>query len=65
MDNWETLFDQAMTCLQSILITGAPMPDWTFGGGTALMLRYHHRNSQDKSLSSGSAMAPRFVARTE
>ncbi len=47
VNNWETPFDQAMTCLQSILITGPLMPDWTLGGGTALMLRYHHRNSQD------------------
>ena len=50
MNNWETLFDQAMTCLQSIAMTGSPLPDWTFGGGTALMLRYRHRNSQDIDL---------------
>ena len=34
VNHWETLFDQALTCWQSILTTGAPVPDWTFGGGT-------------------------------
>ncbi|MCL5065859.1 MAG: nucleotidyl transferase AbiEii/AbiGii toxin family protein [Firmicutes bacterium] len=47
MDAWEPLFDHALACIDSIARTGSPMPDWTFGGGTALMLRYHHRQSYD------------------
>lgn len=47
MDAWELLFDRAIDCLDTIPHTGSPMPDWTFGGGTALMLRYAHRNSHD------------------
>lgn len=44
---WEPLFDRALACLDAIAQTGAPLPEWSFGGGTALMLRYAHRNSQD------------------
>lgn len=47
MESWERLFDYAITCLDSIARTGSPLPAWTFGGGTALMRRYHHRNSRD------------------
>lgn len=47
MDAWEPLFDHALACIDSIARTGSPMPDWTFGGGTALMLRYGHRHSYD------------------
>ena len=44
---WVRLFNHALACLDTIPATGAPMPDWTFGGGTVLMLRYNHRNSHD------------------
>ncbi|PSR23288.1 MAG: hypothetical protein C7B47_15950 [Sulfobacillus thermosulfidooxidans] len=46
-NTWEHLFDRALVCLQAIPQTGTSMPDWSFGGGTALMLRYAHRNSHD------------------
>ncbi|MDA8345274.1 MAG: nucleotidyl transferase AbiEii/AbiGii toxin family protein [Thermaerobacter sp.] len=36
-----------MEALDSIDIGRFPQPRWTFGGGTALMLRYHHRVSRD------------------
>lgn len=47
MEAWEQLFDQAMRCLDSIRNSDLPMPKWSFGGGTALMLHYHHRASHD------------------
>lgn len=47
MDSWEYLFDRAMEALDSLDRTVFPRLQWTFGGGTALMLRYHHRVSKD------------------
>ena len=47
MDSWEYLFDRAMDALDSIDRALFPQPQWTFGGGTALMLRYRHRVSKD------------------
>jgi hypothetical protein len=46
MEPWETLFDKGMAALDS-LPPELPAPDWTMGGGTVLMFRYHHRLSQD------------------
>lgn len=51
MNNWEILFDQAMVCLDSMNARGAPMPEWSFGGGTVLMLEYQHRMSHDVDIS--------------
>lgn len=45
--NWEILFSKAMTIIDEIAIYGRDEPFWTFGGGTALMLRYGHRSSKD------------------
>jgi len=44
---WESLFAQALTVLDEISRHGRDNPFWTFGGGTALMLRYAHRVSKD------------------
>ncbi|MHB1495569.1 MAG: nucleotidyl transferase AbiEii/AbiGii toxin family protein [Acidithiobacillus sp.] len=43
---WEALFDKGMVALDS-LSPMLPAPNWTMGGGTVLMFRYHHRLSQD------------------
>lgn len=47
MPTWETLFNRAMDCLDTIPRAGVPEPPWTLGGGTVLMLHYAHRQSQD------------------
>lgn len=44
---WETLFRRAMRVLDSALAIGVPADDWSFGGGTVLMLKYRHRFSKD------------------
>ncbi len=46
MQTWETLFNHAMDCLDTIP-RSVPEPPWTLGGGTVLMLHYAHRQSQD------------------
>jgi len=45
--SWEILFAHAMTLIGEIAKHGRNDPFWTFGGGTALMLRYEHRLSKD------------------
>lgn len=45
--SWEMLFAQALTLIGEIAKHGRDDPFWTFGGGTALMLRYGHRFSKD------------------
>ena len=44
---WETLFQRALRLIDSAKEAGAPLDDWTFGGGTVLMRRHHHRLSKD------------------
>jgi len=44
---WETLFKRALDLIDSAKNSGAPLDDWSFGGGTVLMLRHHHRFSKD------------------
>lgn len=44
---WETLFGQALRLIDEIARHGRDDPFWTFGGGTALMLRHGHRFSKD------------------
>lgn len=41
---WEGLFIRALEILDA---AGIPRDEWTFGGGTALALRYRHRESRD------------------
>lgn len=50
METWEHLFDKGMACLDTFTAAGLPVPRWTFGGGTALMLQIHHRESHDIDL---------------
>ena len=44
---WETLFQRALTLIDSISAAGATLDHWSFGGGTVLMRRYRHRVSKD------------------
>ncbi|MGH8563957.1 MAG: nucleotidyl transferase AbiEii/AbiGii toxin family protein [Gammaproteobacteria bacterium] len=46
MAGWEDLWRNAMASLAS-LAGHFPTPDWTFGGGTALILHCEHRRSKD------------------
>lgn len=47
---WSELFDQAMSIIDQANGMGIGMDDWTFGGGTALMLQIEHRDSHDIDL---------------
>ncbi len=47
MAEWEVLFDKAMLCLDSLAKMQMRPPEWSFGGGTVLMLKYAHRASKD------------------
>ena len=44
---WETLFQRALQLIDAARESGAPLDDWSFGGGTVLMRRHHHRFSKD------------------
>jgi hypothetical protein len=44
MQLWEILFKAAVKQLKAAKL---PISSWTFGGGTALMLRFNHRQSKD------------------
>jgi hypothetical protein len=45
---WEKLFPRALTLIDEIgRYGGLADPFWTFGGGTVLMFRFHHRLSKD------------------
>jgi hypothetical protein len=44
---WETLFQRALALIDSTREAGLQIEDWTFGGGTVLMRRHHHRFSKD------------------
>lgn len=44
---WETLFQRALVLIDSVAASGAALADWSFGGGTVLMRRHHHRFSKD------------------
>lgn len=44
---WETLFASALRLLDDAQARADARLNWTFGGGTVLMLRYHHRMSRD------------------
>ena len=47
---WQALLGKGLACLDSLATLGIPAPEWTFGGGTVLMLRYGHRVSRDVDL---------------
>jgi len=44
---WQGLLQHAYSLIDEIAAHGIQNPFWTFGGGTVLMLRYHHRMSKD------------------
>ncbi len=44
---WQGLLQHAYLLIDEISTHGIQNPFWTFGGGTVLMLRYHHRMSKD------------------
>lgn len=47
MRSWELLLERALVLLKSAASAGSFAREWTLGGGTALMLRYAHRRSED------------------
>ena len=47
MTGLETLLARALLILRSAAPAGALAREWSLGGGTALMLRYRHRASED------------------
>jgi Nucleotidyl transferase AbiEii toxin, Type IV TA system len=44
---WEVLFQRALMLIDDARAAGLPVEEWTFGGGTVLMRRHHHRLSKD------------------
>src|SRR5262245_21539867 len=44
---WETLFKRALALIDSAEKSGVRFEPWSFGGGTVLMRRHHHRFSKD------------------
>jgi hypothetical protein len=44
---WQTLFKRALRIIDSADAEGFRSGNWTFGGGTVLMRRFHHRLSKD------------------
>jgi len=44
---WRSLFAHALDLIDSVSAGGGEFVEWTFGGGTALMLRHRHRVSRD------------------
>src|SRR6266496_2351840 len=44
---WETLLQRAFVLIDSTSASGKALTDWSFGGGTVLMLRHRHRLSKD------------------
>lgn len=47
---WPVLFDLAINILDHFESANGFTPDWSFGGGTALMLQIDHRESHDIDL---------------
>jgi hypothetical protein len=46
-DIWRTLFARTLEIIDAACTAGMPNDDWSFGGGTVLMLRHRHRFSRD------------------
>lgn len=40
---WEPLFARVLTIVDDLAARGTPLPRWSFGGGTALILSLRHR----------------------
>lgn len=47
LKTWEILFGRALALIDSIGDAGGVINHWSFGGGTVLMRRHHHRYSKD------------------
>jgi hypothetical protein len=47
LKTWEILFQRALALIDSANASDARLEDWSFGGGTVLMRRHHHRFSKD------------------
>ncbi|MBY0264954.1 MAG: nucleotidyl transferase AbiEii/AbiGii toxin family protein [Burkholderiales bacterium] len=47
LNAWETLFRRALVLIDSVSAAGGSLGEWSFGGGTVLMRRHHHRFSKD------------------
>lgn len=47
LKTWEILFGRALMLIDSIGDAGGVINHWSFGGGTVLMRRHHHRYSKD------------------
>lgn len=47
---WKRLLERALAGLDSLEQNGTPIRWWSFGGGTALMVQLHHRDSKDIDL---------------
>ena len=47
LKTWETLFQRALVLIDSTSAWGKAPTGWSFGGGTVLMRRHHHRFSKD------------------
>jgi predicted nucleotidyltransferase component of viral defense system len=47
IETWRSLFQHALVVMDDARSFGLPVDDWTFGGGTVLMRRHHHRFSKD------------------
>ncbi len=44
---WQSLLERAMHGIDALAENGSPLRWCTFGGGTALMIQFEHRNSKD------------------
>jgi hypothetical protein len=47
LPNWRLLLDRTVDGLARLKAKGQPVPQWTLGGGTALMIHTGHRLSKD------------------
>ena len=47
LKTWEILFQRALLLIDDARSRGIPVDTWSFGGGTVLMRRHHHRLSKD------------------
>ena len=47
LNTWKTLLARALELIDSVGAAGVRLEDWSFGGGTVLMLRHGHRLSKD------------------